>query len=306
MPISDQAALDASPVPREVLAERLLAVLPRADPRGRGVPRRPASGQHPARRGRHDERSSTSARPASSTRPCSRRSAGCCSRRRSRTPSCCSARCSRSRRRPRAPTSTALEADLGRFMVLHVSGGTGFDVGMLKAMIDVLQHNHLPVPTSLTLLSRALITLDGTLRTMAPGFAFAQEAQALASPMVMPAADTDAVNEHDAEGAAPGDAVAAHAARARRGDRRPAPVRSAHACGPAASRMPTKPRSSATSRTGRCSPRSGSSGSSPPPSCSLAASGARAATDSLHARGHRLRRPVPRHRSSPCASSRSW
>ena len=77
-------------------------------------------------------------------------------------------------------------------MVLHISGGTGFDVGMLKAMIDVLQHNHLPVPTSLTLLSRALITLDGTLRTMAPGFAFAQEAQALASPMVMPAADTDA------------------------------------------------------------------------------------------------------------------
>jgi ubiquinone biosynthesis protein len=90
---------------------------------------------------------------------------------------------------------TALEADLGRFMVLHISGGTGFDVGMLKAMIDVLRHNHLPVPTSLTLLSRALITLDGTLRTMAPGFAFAQEAQDLASSMIMPAADTDAVND---------------------------------------------------------------------------------------------------------------
>ncbi len=90
---------------------------------------------------------------------------------------------------------TALEADLGRFMVLHVSGGAGFDVGMLRAMIEVLQRNHLPVPTSLTLLSRALITLDGTLRTMAPGFAFAQETQALAAPMVMPAGDTDAVNE---------------------------------------------------------------------------------------------------------------
>jgi ubiquinone biosynthesis protein len=90
---------------------------------------------------------------------------------------------------------TALEADLGRFMVLHVSGGSGFDVGMLKAMIEVLQRNHLPVPTSLTLLSRALITLDGTLRTMAPGFAFAQQAQALAGPMVMPAGDTDAVND---------------------------------------------------------------------------------------------------------------
>lgn len=90
---------------------------------------------------------------------------------------------------------TALEADLGRFMVMHVSGGSGFDVGMLKAMIEVLQRNHLPVPTSLTLLSRALITLDGTLRTMAPGFAFAEEAQNLATPMVVPAGDTDAVNQ---------------------------------------------------------------------------------------------------------------
>ena len=63
----------------------------------------------------------------------------------------------------------ALEADLGRFMVLHMGGGNGFDVQMLKAMIDVLQHHHLAGATSLTLLSRALITLDGTFRTMAPG-----------------------------------------------------------------------------------------------------------------------------------------
>jgi ubiquinone biosynthesis protein len=89
----------------------------------------------------------------------------------------------------------ALEADLGRFMVLHVSGGSGFDVGMLRAMIGVLQRHQLPVPTSLTLLSRALITLDGTLATMAPGFAFAQEAQDLAGPMVMPTASTDQANE---------------------------------------------------------------------------------------------------------------
>src|SRR3954452_11270132 len=74
----------------------------------------------------------------------------------------------------------ALEADLGRFMVLHVSGGSGFDVGMLRAMIGVLQRHQLPVPTSLTLLSRAIIRRNGTLSTMTPGFAFAQEAQALA------------------------------------------------------------------------------------------------------------------------------
>jgi ubiquinone biosynthesis protein len=80
----------------------------------------------------------------------------------------------------------ALEADLGRFMVVHMNRGSGFDVGMLKAMIEVLQRNRLAVPTSLTLLSRALITLDGTLRTMAPGFAFAEQAQALARSLVMP------------------------------------------------------------------------------------------------------------------------
>ena len=44
-------------------------------------------------------------------------------------------------------------------------------------MIDVLRRNHLPVPSSLTLLSLGLITLDGTIRTMSPGFEFAEEAQ---------------------------------------------------------------------------------------------------------------------------------
>ncbi|HEY3722150.1 MAG TPA: AarF/UbiB family protein [Acidimicrobiia bacterium] len=93
----------------------------------------------------------------------------------------------------------ALEADLGRFMVVHMNAGTGFDVEMLKAMIEVLQRNHLAVPVSLTLLSRALITLDGTLRTMAPGFAFAEQAQSLAGPMVMPAGTGDVQNQMQKE-----------------------------------------------------------------------------------------------------------
>jgi ubiquinone biosynthesis protein len=93
----------------------------------------------------------------------------------------------------------ALEADLGRFMVVHMNAGTGFDVEMLKAMIEVLQRNHLAVPVSLTLLSRALITLDGTLRTMAPGFAFAEQAQSLAGTMVMPAGTEDVQNQMQKE-----------------------------------------------------------------------------------------------------------
>ena len=123
---------------------------------------------------------------------------------------------------------TALEADLGRFMVLHVNGSTGFDVGMLKSMIDVLQHNHLPVPTSLTLLSRALITLDGTIRTMAPGLPVRAGGPGAREPDGHARRRHRRGQRHDAEGAAPGDAVVAHAARARRGDRRTAPVRAAH------------------------------------------------------------------------------
>jgi ubiquinone biosynthesis protein len=88
----------------------------------------------------------------------------------------------------------ALQADLGRFLVLHMNRGSGFDVGMLKAMVDVLRHHRLPVPSSLTLLSRALITLDGTLRTISPGYGFAQKATALARPMIEPH-DADIVGD---------------------------------------------------------------------------------------------------------------
>jgi ubiquinone biosynthesis protein len=88
----------------------------------------------------------------------------------------------------------ALQADLGRFLVLHMNRGSGFDVGMLKAMVDVLHTHHLPVPSSLTLLSRALITLDGTLRTIAPGYSFAHRATELARPMVEPD-DTDVMGD---------------------------------------------------------------------------------------------------------------
>ena len=87
---------------------------------------------------------------------------------------------------------SGLESDLGRFLAVHVSHGGGLDVGMFQAMIGVLRRNHLSVPHSFTLLARALITLDGTLRTLAPGFPTATHATELARPMVAPA-DSDAL-----------------------------------------------------------------------------------------------------------------
>ncbi|MGZ8762291.1 MAG: ABC1 kinase family protein [Acidimicrobiia bacterium] len=86
-----------------------------------------------------------------------------------------------------------LESDLGRFLAVHVGGG-GLDVSMFQAMIGVLRRNHLSVPHSFTLLARALITLDGTLRTLAPGYSTASHATELARPMLAPA-NSDALQE---------------------------------------------------------------------------------------------------------------
>ena len=86
-----------------------------------------------------------------------------------------------------------LESDLAQFLAVHVGGG-GLDVSMFQAMIGVLRRNHLSVPHSFTLLARALITLDGTLRTLAPGYSTASHATELARPMLTPA-DSDALQE---------------------------------------------------------------------------------------------------------------
>lgn len=193
-PVSDQAALDASPVPRELLAERLLHCflaqiledgLFHADPHPGNV--------------LVSEDGTLQLLDFGSTGvldPATLEALGGLLLAASLNDSELLQRAVMAISPPPPGTDlAALEADLGRFMVLHVTGGSGFDVGMLKAMIGVLQRHHLPVPTSLTLLSRALITLDGTLSTMAPGFAFASEAQSLAGPMVAPAGSADMVNE---------------------------------------------------------------------------------------------------------------
>ncbi len=86
-----------------------------------------------------------------------------------------------------------LESDLAQFLAVHVGGG-GLDVSMFQAMIGVLRRNHLSVPHSFTLLARALITLDGTLRTLAPGYSTATHATQLARPMLAPA-DSDELAE---------------------------------------------------------------------------------------------------------------
>lgn len=69
-----------------------------------------------------------------------------------------------------------LEADVGSLMV---ETGGGFDPRVIQDVLTMMSRYGLGVPPSMTQLSRALLTLDGTLRLMAPGFDLTSEATAL-------------------------------------------------------------------------------------------------------------------------------
>jgi ubiquinone biosynthesis protein len=72
----------------------------------------------------------------------------------------------------------ALEADIG--LVLTEGLGTGsFDPQAMSLMLEVMHRHGLEVPGAMTVLSRALLTLEGTLRTIDPTFNIAREATAL-------------------------------------------------------------------------------------------------------------------------------
>ena len=74
--------------------------------------------------------------------------------------------------------SRALEADIG--LVLSEGLGSGsFDPAAMSMMLDIMNRHGLEVPGAMTVLSRALLTLEGTLRTINPSFNIANEATAL-------------------------------------------------------------------------------------------------------------------------------
>ncbi len=63
--------------------------------------------------------------------------------------------------------SQALEAELSRLLSEQMHAG-GFDPRSLQQIIGVMRTHELPVPSTLTLLARALLTLEGTLRVIDP------------------------------------------------------------------------------------------------------------------------------------------
>jgi ubiquinone biosynthesis protein len=76
----------------------------------------------------------------------------------------------------------AVETDMAGILG-HLGAGGGLDPTLLAAVLDILSRHQVAAPRALTLLARAALTLDGTLRTVDPGFAMGVRAQALMGPL---------------------------------------------------------------------------------------------------------------------------
>jgi ubiquinone biosynthesis protein len=73
-----------------------------------------------------------------------------------------------------------LEQTLTAFMTQHLGPGMTPDAALIRDLLAVLGRTGLAFPPVIAGVFRALITLDGTLRTLAPGFDTAAESQAIA------------------------------------------------------------------------------------------------------------------------------
>ena len=74
--------------------------------------------------------------------------------------------------------SRALEGDIGILLSEGIASGS-FDPATMTQLLDVMQRHGLQPPRAMTVLSRALLTLEGTLRTIDPDFVLGREARSL-------------------------------------------------------------------------------------------------------------------------------
>jgi ubiquinone biosynthesis protein len=77
-----------------------------------------------------------------------------------------------------ATDGRALEADIGLVLTDGLTTGS-LDPKAMTAVLDVMGRHGLSVPSAMTVLSRALVTLEGTLRTIEPGFNIGREVNEL-------------------------------------------------------------------------------------------------------------------------------
>ncbi len=89
----------------------------------------------------------------------------------------------------------ALESDLSTVIA---DMGTGFDPALIRQILATMDRHGLTIPSSLTLLSRSLITLEGTLSVLSPGFDFAATGEEMARADAAATAGTpDEILEHE-------------------------------------------------------------------------------------------------------------
>ncbi len=89
----------------------------------------------------------------------------------------------------------SLEDELGRFLSVSLSGTSALSGELFGQMLDVMRTHDLAPPPGLTLLTRALITLEGTLRVIDPDYSMAVESRAVAERWAGDALQADNVQE---------------------------------------------------------------------------------------------------------------
>jgi ubiquinone biosynthesis protein len=80
----------------------------------------------------------------------------------------------------------ALEQILAAFMASHLGPGMTPDAALMRDLLSLLGRSGMVFPPVIAGVFRALLVLDGTLRTLAPGFDISAESQALAGQLAGP------------------------------------------------------------------------------------------------------------------------
>ena len=89
-------------------------------------------------------------------------------------------------------TTETLERALARLMADHVRPGGAIDPDLMQEMVGTLARFGVRLPKDIVLLSRALVTVDGTLRVLCPGISLMSSAlELLQSPAASAIVDRD-------------------------------------------------------------------------------------------------------------------
>lgn len=84
----------------------------------------------------------------------------------------------------RAVDGRALERSFARFMARHISAGTAPGPAMLNELLQMLASFGIVLPASTGAMFRALVTLEGTINTIEPGFPIIDAAQQIGGELV--------------------------------------------------------------------------------------------------------------------------